>query len=1014
MSTPPERGRVRWRTFVRRTLLLVAILIVSYLVAANVFLRTRLLRHLVSDSSLSSTITGSSTGLQIDYASAYSILPGRAHVEGLTIRGREQTVEWSLIVNHADLSIRLIELFHRRFQAEHVRASGFSIRVRLRLERAKATPEVLAALPPIAGFPDPPLLGVGPPPPPAGASDHVWMIDLEDVDVEHVRDVWIHTVHSVGDTRVRGRWVFRPDRWLEVGPATVDTGGVDIAYGSKPLATGVNGSLDATVHPFDLRQASGLSIFDHVSTRGRLRGQAIVADVLRLVAPRSGLRPTRCEGPFDGEVVFDHGKLARGTGVWNDAADCEIEAGGLAFAAPIRAELGVSGDVATVEARVPGLRVSRVGAEMAHVASTVATVTTSRLRLADLFDDAHVDLDVVGAEARDIGAWERYVQPASPLLVRLGTVTADGHAAGSVAERRGRAELRLSVRRLALEHGSDRLTADVAADAQLREVSLSGGGWATGVATITASDMTARLGPVSLAGNLGAHVDLRRGDWAERTFDLGGSDVVLRRVSAGLRRDGGAVVAAPQLAAVAARLALAPSGATGHVSLDLPDAELPALGRLRELLPLPPALTIEAGAGRARLHAEVELGSGSMQSDGAIVARGVRARAGSTELFGDLDCTVKARRTQGAQGATDVSGSSLALTRAGTGSAPLSEGQWWANATLSEATLRTSGALQFDAKVHLSAKDASPATVLVSQNTGVPRWVANVFRMPALDADADVRLGPSSIEVGSLLARGGSTSLRVEYEKRSGRQDGAVLANLSWISLGYDLAEGASGLVLIGPNAWYARKAAGMHDAAEAARRGSDAAERLTRYAQKTPVQRKEEARGLAAQCTLDVRSCDGSSIESLLRAAADPDERDDLSGIAYAPMVVAAAKGGTDGTTLDPLVVDSVAEALRVGGELTLDNIPSAARAPGKSDAARGKVITVKGRVSPVRRDGSYSVGTMTTDAGPVYFVTPFATNVAPRAPARFRGVFVQRYAPKNESHREAPSLVLVGAFRR
>ena len=46
---------------------------------------------------------------------------------------------------------------------------------------------------------------------------------------------------SEGDTRVRGRWLFRPERWLDVGPATVDANGVDIFFGSHPLATGVVG-----------------------------------------------------------------------------------------------------------------------------------------------------------------------------------------------------------------------------------------------------------------------------------------------------------------------------------------------------------------------------------------------------------------------------------------------------------------------------------------------------------------------------------------------------------------------------------------------------------------------------------------------------------------------------------------------------------------------------------------------------------------------------------------------------
>lgn len=350
------------------------------------------------------------------------------------------------------------------------------------------------------------------------------------------------------------------------------------------------------------------------------------------------------------------------------------------------------------------------------------------------------------------------------------------------------------------------------------------------------------------------------------------------------------------------------------------------------------------------------------------------------------------------------------MTHAGTGSAAPLEDAWWARGALTQATVSTQGGVRFAAKVHVSAKDASPATALVSQNTAVPAWAADIFRMPVLDADAEVRVAPPSFEVRSLLAHGGNASVRAEYARRNGRQDGGALLDLGWIDLGYDLAEGSTGLVLVGPDAWFDRKVATLRDAAAAARSKMYTAEQLARYAAMTPALRGDEARTLAAQCALEARSCDGTSIDSLLRAAPDARERDTLGGIAYAPTVVAAAKGGKDGTTLDPRVVGSVAEALRMGGQPALDDIPAMARvvAASDSDAARGKVIVVAGHVSSIRREGTTSVGTLTTDAEPVYFVTPFATDVAPENPARFRGVFVQHYASADGP----PSLVLVGGF--
>jgi hypothetical protein len=390
----------------------------------------------------------------------------------------------------------------------------------------------------------------------------------------------------------------------------------------------------------------------------------------------------------------------------------------------------------------------------------------------------------------------------------------------------------------------------------------------------------------------------------------------------------------------------------------------------------------------------------------------VRARVGSTEVFGDFDCIVKAGRAAGAGGVIDLSGSTLAVAHAGTGGGAPGDGPWWGRVALRDATLRTLGGLRFDAKAHIEAKDASPATAIVSQNTSVPPWAANIFRMPVLEADAQVRLAPSVLEVRSLVARGGSAGVRAEYAKRQGRQDGAVLLDLGWIDVGYDLADGSTGLVVFGPQAWYAHKVKAMGDAAAAAGAKADADEQIARLSAMTPAQRKAEALELAAGCASEMSSCDGAAIENLVHAAADAGERRALSGIAYAPVVVAYAKGGKDGATLDPLVVGSVAEALKRGGESTLDDIASAARVAVASDSngARGRVITVGGRVSSTRPEGVSAVGILTTDAEPVYFVTPFATPTVSEDPVRFRGVFVQRYAPPSEP----PSFVLVGAFIR
>jgi hypothetical protein len=638
--------------------------------AANVVLKTRLLR---------SAINGNPAALLLDYKSAYSIVPGRIHVEGLSIRGRDRHVEWLLTIDRADFSVSLVDLLRRSFDAKRVRASGLAMRVRLRLDRFHAAPDVVAALPPIPGFADPPFLDDGPEPPPVTDANYkLWMVHLEDVDVKNVREVWIHTVRADGDMRVRGRWLFRPDRWLDVGPATVDVGEVTVAFGDRPLADGLSGLIGATVHPFDLRDVNGGAIFDHVSSNGDLLGRALLAAALGVVAPASGIEAQRWEGTLEGHWVVDHGRLGDGTTGRVDGTDCEIEAHGLVFRSPFAATFAVVGGLATIDTLVSGLRVSRLGRERGRLGSMSLKVTDRHLRLAQVFDDAQFKLDISRAETDDLGSWNRLLG-APGWAVRSGTAVANGHAEGSLAARSGRGRLLLSVRRLSVEHGSIRFVADIASNFDVTGVSLSSG-LASGAAAISAENASIELDASQLTGTLGLHIDVSRANWA---------------------------------------------------------------GAAREFS-----------------------GSGTIAIENASVRDG---RASD---------------------------------------------DWWGDLEVREATLRTNGGIRFDAKAHLTAKDAAPAVAIVSEKTGVPTWAADALKMPGLDADAELRIAPSSLDVRSLVAHGGSTSLRMEYTRHHGHEDGGILLDLGWADLGYNLADGATGPVLLNPGSWFARKIASMRNGA--------------------------------------------------------------------------------------------------------------------------------------------------------------------------------------------------------
>jgi hypothetical protein len=279
----------------------------------NVFIGTRLLR---------SALSGDPDSLLVDYTRAYSLWPGRVHVEGLVLRGRDRNVEWSLVLDRCDFQEHFFDLFHRQFHVGPVTCDGLSLRLRQR--KASWTPAEKAATPPVPGFSDPALPEPGPPPPPlTDANYKLWSIRLDDVVATHVREIWVDTMRVAGDAEVRGRWLFRPVRWLEVGPATIDMHTLELGEGTvAAMVSGIRGHVAATVHPVSLRDLAIADLVQHVSVDADLVAETRTANVLRAVAPH--VRFDATDAALTAHVAIDHGNVNPGTEA--SAGPCRIHA----------------------------------------------------------------------------------------------------------------------------------------------------------------------------------------------------------------------------------------------------------------------------------------------------------------------------------------------------------------------------------------------------------------------------------------------------------------------------------------------------------------------------------------------------------------------------------------------------------------------------------------------------------------------------------------------------------------
>lgn len=297
---------------------------VLYLIAANTLLRTRILRdHINHDP----------TRMDLEYESAWSLLPGVVHVRQLTIRGRGDGVEWWLHIDQAKFRVGLFDLCRARFHTSYTNVDGLDLHIRLRLRPEEALPDVVAALPDIEGFANPPLRD--PPKAQAEPEGADWTLDLEDIDLHHARDVWIHSMRYVGGVNVRGRWAMAPDKRLEVGPAHVEMSDLVASYGKVPIGTAIHGVADVTIDDVAIDSADvGPPVLHALSVSAVVTGQGHTSAGLSRLMGVDGLRLVSGDGPTQGEVHIVRGVIVARTLVFTELSGVNAHAGqeDLAFA----------------------------------------------------------------------------------------------------------------------------------------------------------------------------------------------------------------------------------------------------------------------------------------------------------------------------------------------------------------------------------------------------------------------------------------------------------------------------------------------------------------------------------------------------------------------------------------------------------------------------------------------------------------------------------------------------------
>ena len=753
-----------------------------YLVAINVVLRTSLLRD---------GLGADPESMVVAYDAAYSIVPGLVHAQGLRIRGRDSNVEWILSIDRVDFHVSFADLLRHRFHATHVHGDGVSLRLRAR--RDVVTPDELAAIPPIPGFDYPPLRNVGPPTPElTDANYNLWTIWLEDVEA-HTREIWIDEQRWAGDMRIHGRWYFKPLRWVDIGPATIELGGVQASLGMvQPLARDLQGPLVVVVYPIDIVNTHGLDALHQISVFGALAGRLHVAGVLRLALGPSGVDVADADSDLALRVAIDHGVVRPGTRVALDPFRVEARLGRAEVDGVVSPTLEVE-DAAVVHAEIHGtdLRYPERGTvrdRAEHLSARAATHETGLTRLIEgprSFVDARV-------EARG---------------VRVGIGDATVTANALEAEAKG------------VDAGSDRLSLKAAA-ASLRDVHVR-----RGTAEVNVGALEARAGRLEQAqGNLelaevATHVEAiamhdpgrsaTAHDLQATTADvrMRGAEIALGETAARLQgiaaTFGGVPMSAPSIALHARRIDHARAGFRGLVAVDAPDVELPSLTAVAWHVPLPEGIRIQGGRAIARARLEVDVGALAASGVADVSVRNVRVQVGSQTMTGHVKVTVRAAQRGEV---TDLAGTAVAFEDAG---GPETIG-WWGRVEATYARVRLRGGARLQARIAIRAKDAAPAVAMLANATAIPSWALDAISTKRLSATGEIVVAPRVLEARSVRALGDGVGLGFEFAKLGPEKQWALIVESGTLRAAVDAERGKTSVMLFGAEPWFLARSASL------------------------------------------------------------------------------------------------------------------------------------------------------------------------------------------------------------
>lgn len=285
----PEERKRRWK---KRGIVAGAVVLgvyVLYVIAFNLAFATGFFTWAVNRAT---------PDFQMEFGSAWTLVPGRAHVKDCTLRVEDSNLQFYMILPDSIVDVDPFAFFGKRVHFRHARAKDVRYWFRQKVSEADMKDAKLAQrvalFPKIPGFSDVPL---APPGPKHESSAEeiakLWSVELDDTEGT-VSELWFDEYHYRGNAHVDGKFRLDPLRRLDIDATRLELRGGELSVGPDTIAKDVVGSLKITVPSLDVSKLELAALLHATDVRFELSTSllavplSLYADDVARVGPGGG------------------------------------------------------------------------------------------------------------------------------------------------------------------------------------------------------------------------------------------------------------------------------------------------------------------------------------------------------------------------------------------------------------------------------------------------------------------------------------------------------------------------------------------------------------------------------------------------------------------------------------------------------------------------------------------------------------------------------------------------------